>query len=33
VEDKSQPPEVLVATRRAIYQTRKVLFGETAEAQ
>jgi HEAT repeat protein len=33
VEDKGQPPEVLVATRRAIYQTRKVLFGEMAEAQ
>ncbi|HYX92381.1 MAG TPA: HEAT repeat domain-containing protein [Myxococcaceae bacterium] len=33
VEDKRQPPEVLVATRRAIYQTRKALFGEMAEAQ
>jgi hypothetical protein len=33
LEDKSQPPELLMATRRAIYQTKKVLLGDTAEAQ
>lgn len=32
VDDKSQPTEVLVAARKAIYQTKKVLFGDTAEA-
>jgi hypothetical protein len=30
VEDKSQPVEVLTAARKAMYQTRKTLFGETA---
>lgn len=28
VEDKNQPVEVLVAARKAIYQTRKALFGD-----
>jgi hypothetical protein len=30
VEDKSQPVEVLTAARKAMYQTRKALFGDTA---
>jgi HEAT repeat protein len=30
VEDKSQPPEVLMAARKAMYQTKKTLFGEHA---
>ncbi|PTL85461.1 HEAT repeat domain-containing protein [Vitiosangium sp. GDMCC 1.1324] len=30
VEDKNQPPEVLTAARKAMYQTKKTLFGETA---
>ena len=33
VEDKSQPVEVLTAARRAIYQTKKVLFGEAAASE
>ena len=33
VEDKAQPTEVLVAARKAIYQTKKALFGDSAEAQ
>jgi hypothetical protein len=32
LEDKSQAPEVLAAARKAATQTRKTLFGETAEA-
>ena len=32
LEDKAQPPELLVAARKALYQTRKALFGESAEA-
>jgi hypothetical protein len=28
VEDKSQPVEILTAARKAIYQTKKVLFGD-----
>jgi hypothetical protein len=32
LEDKAQPPELLVAARKALYQTRKALFGEGAEA-
>jgi hypothetical protein len=30
VEDKSQPAEVLTAARKAMYQTKKILFGDTA---
>ncbi len=30
VEDKSQPLEVLTAARKAMYQTRKTLFGDSA---
>ncbi len=30
VEDKSQPVEVLTAARKAMYQTKKALFGDTA---
>jgi serine phosphatase RsbU (regulator of sigma subunit) len=30
VEDKTQPIEVLNAARKAMYQTRKSLFGDTA---
>jgi len=30
VEDRSQPTEVLTAARKAMYQTRKQLFGESA---
>ena len=33
VEDKSQPVEVLTAARKAMYQTRKTLFGESALAE
>lgn len=29
VEDKTQPVEVLTAARKAMYQTRRILFGET----
>lgn len=32
LEDKAQPPELLIAARKAMYQTRKALFGEGAEA-
>jgi hypothetical protein len=31
VEDKTQPTEILVASRKAIYQVRRQLFGESAE--
>jgi hypothetical protein len=30
VEDKTQPLEVLTAARKAMYQTRKALFGDSA---
>ncbi|QRN93268.1 HEAT repeat domain-containing protein [Archangium violaceum] len=30
VEDKTQPVEILTAARKAMYQTKKILFGETA---
>ena len=30
VDDKTQPTEVLVAARKAIYQTKKALFGDAA---
>jgi len=30
VKDKSQPLEVLTAARKAMYQTRKALFGDSA---
>jgi HEAT repeat protein len=30
VEDKSQPVEVLTAARKAMYQTKKALFGDSA---
>ncbi|MDY7233247.1 HEAT repeat domain-containing protein [Hyalangium rubrum] len=33
VEDKSQPTEVLTAARKAMYQTKKALFGDTASAE
>lgn len=33
VEDKSQPLEVLTAARKAMYQTKKALFGETAPVE
>lgn len=33
VEDKSQPVEVLNAARKAMYQTKKTLFGETANTE
>jgi hypothetical protein len=33
VEDKSQPMEVLTAARKAMYQTKKTLFGESAVAE
>jgi hypothetical protein len=33
LEDKSQPVEVLTAARKAMYQTRKTLFGDTAVAE
>jgi hypothetical protein len=33
VEDKSQPIEVLNAARKAMYQTKKTLFGETATTE
>ena len=32
VEDRSQPTDVLVAARKAMYQTRRALFGDSAEA-
>ncbi len=31
VEDKTQPTEVLVAARKAMYQTKRALFGDGAE--
>lgn len=33
VEDKSQPVEVLTAARKAMYQTKKALFGDAAPAE
>jgi hypothetical protein len=33
VEDKSQPVEVLTAARKAMYQTKKALFGDSASAE
>ena len=30
VEDKTQPVEVVTAARKAMHQTKKTLFGETA---
>lgn len=33
VEDKSQPVEVLTAARKVMYQTKKVLFGDSALAE
>jgi hypothetical protein len=33
VEDKSQPVEVLNAARKAMYQTKKTLFGETSTTE
>ena len=30
MEDKTQPLEVLTAARKAMYQTKKALFGDTA---
>ena len=33
VEDKSQPVEVLTAARKAMYQTKKILFGDTATTE
>jgi hypothetical protein len=33
VEDKSQPVEVLTAARKAMYQTRKTLFGDSAQPE
>jgi hypothetical protein len=33
VEDKSQPVEVLTAARKAMYQTRKTLFGDSAQSE
>ncbi|XXF80988.1 HEAT repeat domain-containing protein [Myxococcaceae bacterium GXIMD 01537] len=33
VEDKAQPPEVLSAARKAMYQTKKALFGDSALAE
>ncbi|HEX8441201.1 HEAT repeat domain-containing protein [Archangium sp.] len=33
VEDKSQPAEVLSAARKAMYQTKKILFGDTATTE
>ena len=33
VEDKSQPVEVLTAARKAMYQTKKTLFGESASEE
>ncbi|HEX8538888.1 MAG TPA: HEAT repeat domain-containing protein, partial [Cystobacter sp.] len=33
VEDKSQPVEVLNAARKAMYQTKKTLFGETSNTE
>ncbi len=33
VEDKTQPADVLTAARKAMYQTKKTLFGENAPAE
>jgi hypothetical protein len=33
VEDKNQPVEVLTAARKAMYQTKKILFGDTATTE
>jgi hypothetical protein len=33
VEDKAQPVEVLTAARKAMYQTKKTLFGETTPGE
>lgn len=33
VEDRSQPTEVLTAARKAMYQTKKALFGDSALAE
>lgn len=33
VEDRSQPVEVLTAARKAMYQTRKTLFGDSAQSE
>ena len=33
LEDKSQPVEVLSAARKAMYQTKKILFGDTASTE
>ncbi|WP_224248939.1 HEAT repeat domain-containing protein [Hyalangium gracile] len=33
VEDKSQPTEVLTAARKAMYQTKKALFGDAGAAE
>ncbi|WP_257446778.1 HEAT repeat domain-containing protein [Archangium lipolyticum] len=33
VEDKTQPVEILTAARKAMYQTKKILFGETAATE
>jgi len=33
VEDKNQPVEVLTAARKAMYQTKKTLFGETSPGE
>jgi len=33
VEDKTQPVEVLTAARKAMYQTKKILFGDTATTE
>lgn len=33
VEDKNQPPEVLVAARKAMYSTKRALFGDSAGSE
>ena len=33
VEDKSQPVEVLTAARKAMYQTKKTLFGDMSAGE
>ena len=33
VEDRSQPVEVLTAARKAMYQTRKALFGDSVQSE
>jgi hypothetical protein len=33
VEDRSQPVEVLTAARKAMYQTRKTLFGDSVQSE